>query len=443
MTAAGAFPFIEQDTLAHFIYRGGANKVNVPGDANGWNPDAFSMTRLSTTNFWYYSRVFESDARLDYKFVLNGSDWILDPRNPHQVSGGFGPNSELRMPAYVQPEEIEFNPAIPHGTLRDTTFFSTNLGNARTVRVYTPPFYQHASQRYPLILFHDGLDYVSLASANNVIDNLIAQNRIEPIMAVFVPAGPQRHEEYATTRQAQFTAFIVNELMPWVDRRYRTRNEPAARAVIGASDGGTISLWLGLTHPDVFGNIAAQSSNVETNVHSGFQNSPKLDLKLYLDLGTYDIPVLLPRVRNFIPVLQSKGYEFHYLEFHEGHSWGNWRAHIDNALEMFFPGMATGAEHNHSLPQEFQLLQNYPNPFNPTTNIRFSTSHGAIVVLQIYNTRGQLVQALLNQHLPVGTHSAVWDGRDVRGVPQPSGVYLYQLIVDGRVVDTKKLILLK
>ncbi len=269
------------------------------------------------------------------------------------------------------------------------------------------------------------------------------ENRIEPILAVFVPAGEQRHEEYATTRQAQFTAFIVNEIMPWVDRRYRTRSEPAARAVMGASDGGNISLWIGLNHPEVFGNVAAQSSKVEANVHTGFQNSPKLDLKLYLDLGTYDIPELLPRVRNFIPVLESKGYDVHYLEFHEGHGWGNWRAHIDNALEMFFPSMATEMEDNYSLPQSFQLLQNYPNPFNPATTITFSISRSAAMRLQIYNTRGQIAQTLLNQHLPPGTYSVVWDGQDDRGRPRASGVYLYQLIVDGRVVDTRKLILLK
>lgn len=444
MAAAGALPFIEQDTLAHYIYRGATNSVTIPGDANNWSANAFPMTRLSSTDLWYHTRVFEPDARLDYKFVLNGNNWILDPRNPNQVSGGFGPNSELQMPNYEPPTEIEFRGGIPHGVQRDTTFFSTNMNNSRTVRVYTPPFYDSTSQRYPVTLFHDGLDYTNLARAHYVIDNLIAENRIEPIIAVFVPANAsRRHDEYATSLQDEFTKFIVEEIVPWVDRRYRTETDAAYRAVMGASDGGNISLWIGVTHPEVFGNVAAQSSNVESNVHSGFENSAKLDLKLYLDLGTYDIPVLLPRVRNLIPVLVAKGYDFEYLEFHDGHSWGNWRGHIDNALEMFFPSTTTAVATEAPMPKEFELLQNYPNPFNPSTTIVFSLASGSAARLEIYNLRGQKVATLRHQFLPAGAYSVVWDGRDDRGENLPTGVFIYRLAVDGQVVDAKKMILMK
>jgi len=138
MNAAGSFPYIEGDTLTHFIYRGTTNSVTVPGDANNWNPAMFAMTQISATDFWYFSHEFEADARLDYKFVLNSANWILDPLNPYTCMGGFGPNSELRMPQYVMPPEIGEYPQIPHGTLRDTLFYSTNLHNSRTVRVYMP-----------------------------------------------------------------------------------------------------------------------------------------------------------------------------------------------------------------------------------------------------------------------------------------------------------------
>nr|MCU0407202.1 hypothetical protein [Ignavibacteriaceae bacterium] len=94
-------PFIE-DSTANFIYLGNPNSVSVPGDFNGWSATSWPMSRISQTNFWYRSENFEMDARLDYKFVLNGSNWILDPENPHTCQGGFGPNSELSMPLYVQ-----------------------------------------------------------------------------------------------------------------------------------------------------------------------------------------------------------------------------------------------------------------------------------------------------------------------------------------------------
>lgn len=442
MNAVSAFPFIENDSLAHFIFLGPASRVNVPGDANNWNPAGFPMTRLATTNLWYRTEKFESDARLDYKFVIDGSRWILDPENPRQVTGGFGPNSELSMPAYIQPDEIKFLGGIPHGSLRDTTFFSAHLGNSRTVRIYLPPFYERNTQRYPVILFHDGLEYVSLAKANNVIDYLIWQNRIQPILAVFVPPV-NRTPEYVGRKQNAFTAFIVEELMPWVDGRYRTRKEPENRALLGASNGGNIALWIGLNHPEVFGKIAAQSSNVEQSIRTGFQNRSKLDLQFYLDLGTYDIPLLIPRVKELVSILQSRGYPVQYFEFHEGHSWGNWRAHIDHALMQFFPSNASSIHSEPSKPKKIKLQQNYPNPFNPTTTFAWSLVKAANVQLNIYNTRGQLIARLGNHRQDAGEHSAVWDGTQTNGKRAASGIYFYELQIDGKPRESKKLILLK
>ncbi|MCI0693235.1 T9SS type A sorting domain-containing protein [candidate division KSB1 bacterium] len=60
------------------------------------------LQQLPATNFWYLGKNFEPEARLDYKFVLNGSTWILDPHHNKTVLGGFGPNSELAMPLYVK-----------------------------------------------------------------------------------------------------------------------------------------------------------------------------------------------------------------------------------------------------------------------------------------------------------------------------------------------------
>lgn len=296
LNAAGAFPFIEGDTLAHFVYTGSGSSVGVPGDANNWTPTAYMMTRVPGTTFWYYTHAFEPDARLDYKFVVSGSgNWILDPRNPHTIAGGFGPNSELRMPRWVSPPEIEFYADIPHGTLQDTTFFSASLGNSRRVRIYTPPGYAESSDRYPLILFHDGLEYITLAHADRVLDYLIAHALITPVIAVFVPPG-NRTSEYAGSLRPQFTAFITGELLPYIDGAFRTQATPGARATLGASDGGNIALWLGVMHPDIFGNIAAQSTNVDPQVVDTLLNGSPRALRFYVDFGTHDLPLLVPRV---------------------------------------------------------------------------------------------------------------------------------------------------
>ncbi len=338
------------------------------------------------------------------KVFVNGS-WILDPRNPNTCTGGYGPNSELRMPAYQMPPEIAYYAGIAHGTLKDTTYFSVNLGNSRTIRVYLPPGYDTSAVRYPMMLFHDGLEYISLAQANHVLDFMIHQQRIEPTIAVFVPPV-NRTGEYGGNLQAKFTKFIIEEIIPWMDARFRTIPSPEKRAVLGDSYGGNISLWLGLNHPDIFGNVAALSTYIQGSIGGGFQNGPKLNLKIDMILGTYDIAVLIPMVRDFIPILQSKGYSYEYHEYHEGHSWGNWRAHLDNALEMFFPGNLLSIDQSKQMISQFSLSPNYPNPFNSSTMIHYELYRSAEIKLAVFDIQGRLIR-LFGDGVVDGRHYAI------------------------------------
>lgn len=421
MSANQQFPVIDNDTTVFFIYRGSVASVTVPGDANGWDPAGYPMTKVTGADLWHCKKVFEADARLDYKFVINSNTWILDPRNALTVTGGFGPNSELRMPRYVVAPEIQYYPDIPHGALHDTICASDALGNSRRVTVYTPPLYEASRDSFPVILFHDGLEYISLAQANNVIDYLIWKRRIPPIIALFVPPV-DRTPEYVTSQINQFSQFVVNELMPSFDANYRTRRNPPSRAVLGASNGGNISLWLGFNYPNVFGNIGAQSSYILPALLERFQTGAKLNLKLYLDLGTYDIPVLIPMVRSFIPILQAKGYPFRYREFHEGHSWGNWRAHLAEALEYFFGGQVTGMDKPRQIPENILLHQNYPNPFNPATRILFVLLQTERVNLKVYDIIGREVGTIVTGGLGKGLHQYDFDAQSLT-----AGIYFYRL----------------
>lgn len=439
MKAVPAFPFVE-DTLAHFILRQNVQKVTLTGDFNNWNPDANSLTKIYGTHLWYLTQIYERDARLDYKYIINGSNWILDPLNPDKVTGGFGPNSELRMPDYVMPPEIENRSDILHGKIQTTTFQSQQLGNTRTVRIYTPPGYEQSVDSLGVILFHDGLEYLSLASAQNVLDYLIAQQKILPIVAVFVPPV-QRTEEYAGVLQMKFTAFIVSELMPWLDKNYRVRHNPEFRATLGASNGGNIALWLGLNHPEQFGNIAAQSSYVQPSIATRFENEPKKKLKIYLDIGTYDIPLLVPMVRNFKKIIEAKAYSYYYQEFHEGHSWGNWRAHIDDALIFFFPTTPMKIN-NRKIPElNFQLSQNFPNPFNPISRIEYQLWENMEIELLVYNISGQLIQKIDQGYKMAGNHIAYWNGLNDQQQHVASGIYFYLLKANQQVLIRKMILL--
>lgn len=436
MAAAPAFPLIENDTVAHFVYRGITSRVSIGGDHTFWDLIVQPMKKLSTTAFWYRSVVLESDARIMYRFFVGGTSFIVDPHNPNVINEGGQLNSELAMPAYEPPIEAEYVASIPHGAFFDTTFTTTLIRDSRIVKVYVPPDYESSSEHYPVVLFQDGLDYVNYAQANNVFDYLISENRIRPVIAVFVPPV-LRNYEYVTSLVDEYTTFITEEVMPWVDARFRTSTKPADRAIIGASNGGNISLWIGLNHPEVFGNIGAQSSRVENYVMSGFHNKPKLDLKIYSDVGKYDIDFFIPRVDSLVTVLASKGYDYRFFRFNEGHNWRNWRAHLDNALEFFFPKGGVSIDDDKAIPQVFRLMQNYPNPFNPATTISYLVPNSQRVSLRVYDLLGREVAVLVDGFQAAGLHRVNFDGSSLA-----SGVFVYKLTT-GTFIGMKKMVLIK
>jgi enterochelin esterase family protein len=432
-------PFIE-DSTANFIYLGTPNSVSIPGDFNGWSTSAWPMTHLSQTNFWYRSENFELDARLDYKFIINGTNWILDPENPHTCQGGFGPNSELSMPLYIQPWEITFNPNIPHGTVVTKILFSTIVGANYQLTIYLPSGYDSlSSTSYRTVYFQDGSEYITLGKAVNVIDNLLDSLKIQPVIGVFVKPN-NRNEEYAGSLRNQYRLFFVNELVPYIDANYKTKVDPKERLVLGDSYGGNISALISYNHPQVFGLCGLHSAAFQPNNYEAYNliiNGPVKDINWCSIWGTYE--GLYPNMRSFRDFLISASYELDWLERPEGHSWGLWRASIDRMLQYFFPDNSSDviAENDYS-PEEFILYQNYPNPFNPSTKISWQSSIGSWQTLIVFDVLGNEIATLIDEYKPAGNYEVEFNPTS----NLVSGFYFYQLQIDN-FIETKKMLLLK
>lgn len=431
-------PFIE-DSTANFLYIGNTSSVTAAGDFNGWNASSWSLSRVYQTNLWYRSVVFEKDARLDYKFVLNNSNWILDPENPNTCAGGFGPNSELSMPLYIQPWEINYQSSVQHGSLKYKTLFSSNVGSNYQITIYLPPGYDTLSQtKYPVAYFQDGSEYISLGRAVNVLDNLIDSSKIEPIIAVFVTPN-NRNDEYAGNKRNQYQLFFVNELVPYIDNTYKTIPAPDKRLVMGDSFGGNISALISYNYPEVFGLCGLHSGAFWPNNYEAYNliiNGPIKNIKWSLIWGTYES--LFSNMRSFRDFLIVNQYETDWLERPEGHSWGLWRASIDRILEYFFPNSSSDIIHSNELEiNTFKLFQNYPNPFNPGTVISYQLPKSCFVTLKIFDVLGKEVAVLVNKEQPAGSFTI-----DFNSAGLSSGIYYYQLKSEG-FTDTKPMLLLK
>lgn len=333
--ATRSFPLRENDTTVHVLFVGEADTVRVAGEMNGWDGTAWRLARVPGTTLWHRTLHAEADARIEYKLVVDGV-WMLDPRNPHTCTGGFGPNSELRMPRYVASVDAPIDASVPRGRLIDTVVTSRALGNSRTVQVYLPAGFEGMTARCGVVLVHDGSDYVTMAQMPTVLDTLIHAGRMTPVIALFIPPV-DRSAEYADARRDAFTTFVADTVLPAVERRYGGVRTAAERLVLGASNGGNSALYMAAMRPDIFANVAAQSSNVIAEIMSRMDVTPPLPLRVHLDIGSYDIPVLQPLVRGLARVLAARGYEHRFLENHEGHSWCNWRARLPDILSWFFP----------------------------------------------------------------------------------------------------------
>ena len=429
-------PFIENNT-ANFIYRSNVSRIQLAGDMTGWNPHPRDFSKLAGTNFFYFSADYEKNARLDYKFIINSSNWILDPENPHRVNGGFGPNSELAMPDYIQPWEINYKNNIQHGQIVALTFPSKIMNKNYSVKIYLPPSYSISNKNYPTVYFQDGSEYILLGSAVNVIDNLIDSNKIEEVIAVFV-TPTNRQLEYAEGNRYSFAKFFAEELTPYIDSLYRTEKNKYHRLIIGDSWGGNISALISWLYPELFAKCGLHSSAFWPNnyeVYNMIVGGQKKDISYFSVYGTYES--LLENMRNFDTLLKSKGYDIQSFEYPEGHSWGLWRANIDCILEYFFPKI-TSLEREKSLPTGFNLYQNYPNPFNPTTKINYSIDKPSFVKIKIYNSLGEEVETLVDNF-----HAAGFYSKDFKfGTDLSSGVYFYRMIVEN-FSQTKKMIVLQ
>jgi len=444
LQTAPSIPLVEQDTIATFLYQGTATSVNVPGDFNGWNQTAHPMSRVDGTDFWYRWDRFEPDARLDYKFVLDGSTWVLDPRNPNTWTGGYGPNSFLAMPAWERPWEVDDRPGLPHGRLERIAVPMAGLGVNYIVDVYLPPDYDNTRRNYPAAYFQDGGDYINFGQTINVLNNLIDSMLIEPVIGVFVTPR-NRNEEYAFGFRDTYRLWFVNELVPHIDSLYRTWRSREGRAVIGPSFGGNISALISHYHPDVFAKAGLQSCAFWPNNYEAYTlivSDPDTSIQYNLVWGSYE-GSLAAYNRDFGQVMLAAGLDLEWEERPEGHSWGLWAGTTDQMLIHFFPGIATGVDEEETVPVAYALSQNYPNPFNPSTQIQYDLPVASHVTLRVYDILGREVAELVKGQQSAGRHTVTFDARQsAAGMSLSSGVYFFSLRA-GDFVATKKMILVK
>ena len=394
LVAVEDVPFISVDT-AVFLYRGQADQLTWTGDMTGWvmeNPD-YEGSKAGLSNIWHLTKTYPVDARLDYQIIRNGNEWLLDPANPHQQLSGYGYNSELRMPEWEPSPYITVNEGVPRGSVSENIVLSSmNLGYDLQFRVYTPAGYS-TDQVYPVMYVTDGHEYINeeMGAMINVLDNLIHQELIAPVIAVFIdPREPgnlsnnRRAEQY--TGNLGFVSFVADELVPYIDQEFATEASVAARGILGTSLGGNNAAFCGGHRPDVFGLIAPQSPAFFEATYNLYENQEQLDQEIIMTTGViYDTEYQAEQMKA---ILELKGYDVGYIEVNEGHSWGNWCALLDDILLYFFgEDQGTGLKGQQAIP-----LKVWPTIVSPGDVVYLQAQNTDRTKVSLYSGLGKLVK---------------------------------------------------
>jgi len=347
---ANSFPIVEGNAIT-FVYRGDADAVHMKHWVFGL-PQSQPLQRLERTNLWYRTLDIPASSRVEYKLeIVRGGkgEWIQDPLNPNTARDPFGANSVAHGTGYEVPEWIRKDPEAPPGTIDNITFEGPTFGR-RGVGIYLPARYRR-TRRYPLLIVHDGHDYLRYASLGTILDNLIARREI-PELIVALTSSPDRLREYANDeRQAKF---LTEELVPNLEKTLPIDARPQSRCLMGASFGAVAALSAAVRRPGFYGRLLLQSGSfaftdigdrnhrgpvfdgVVAFVNSYRSNPIAVSERIFMSCGTYES--LIYENRSFAPLLAATGMEVRYVEARDGHNWENWRDRLREGLSWLFPG---------------------------------------------------------------------------------------------------------
>lgn len=343
-------PVVEGDRVT-FLFRGEADQVRLRHWIYGLTSSE-SLHRIPGTDLWYFVLQLPGGSRVEYKLeVTRGPDvqWIQDPLNPYTAQDPFGANSVAHGAGYQVPEWTRPDPDAPQGTLEDRVFRSEALRGPRRITLYRPARFRD-SRRYPLLLVHDGGDYVRYAGLKTVLDNLIHRLEI-PGMVVALMHPPDRMEQYRANEA--HARYLTEELVPQLEATLPLVGTPEGRCLMGASLGAVASLSTAVRYPGFYGRLLLQSGSFAFSDIGEHGRGPAFDpiadfvnayrrrptpvsQRVFMSCGMYES--LIYENRSLVPLLQDTGMEVRFVEARDGHNWENWRDRLREGLSWLFPG---------------------------------------------------------------------------------------------------------
>lgn len=346
-------PVVNEDGSVTFkLNAPGARTVSLNGD---WEPRTSEMKKGSDGTWTFTTEKLPSDLYM-YTYSVDGVR-ILDPSNAFS----YRDVGNLFSLFIVNKGNGDYYSVkdVAHGNVIRTWYPSEQFKRNRRLTVYTPPGYDNSQMKYPVLyLLHgsggDEEAWITLGRVQHIMDNLIAEKKVKPMIVVMPNGNPGKQAAPGETsenynyrpvmsqylpdfRQGTYE-MAFDEIVKFIDSRFRTKAEKSQRAIAGLSMGGYHSILISANHPDLFDYVGPFSPGVpQRNAAPEFAAYQKLDekftaqknkgYKLYwLAIGNTDF--LYENVTNFRKWLDDLKFPYTYIETDRGHIWSNWRKYM-------------------------------------------------------------------------------------------------------------------
>jgi enterochelin esterase-like enzyme len=292
-----------------------------------------------------------------YSLIIDGYPFA-DP-----ASESFYGTGRMSSAIDIPEEGVDFYTIknVPHGDIRNKTYFSKTTGTWRSLNIYTPPGYDKSGKKqYPVLYIQHGggedeRGWAVQGKTGNILDNLIAEGKAKPMLVVIPNGNVSRPGSaaggYNDEAMAAFKEELFGSVIPFIESDFRVKTGASNRAIAGLSMGGGQAFYTGLRNTDMFANVAVFSTGLfggigrqpgtvfdAEAVIPGLLTNPGLfnnKLKVfYISVGEQD-PRIEP-TRKMVQTLREKGLKVEFSSFPGSHEWQVWRKSLHDFAQKLF-----------------------------------------------------------------------------------------------------------
>ena len=355
-------PVINPDRTVTFrYYAPGADTVEVNGDFLS-GKERPALMKNNGNGLWEYTTASPVQPEIyTYSYIVDNQK-VLDPLNMfvwRNISDLYN--------VFIIPGDRTENYQVrdvPHGTLNTVWYRSPSLQVSRRMVVYTPAGYENSRRKYPVLYLLHGMGgdetaWLDFGRAAQILDNLIAQGKAQPMIVVMPNGNPSQKAAplenpdgynlplfyLPKTMDGTFEASF-KDITSYVEKNYRTVRKKSGRALAGLSMGGFHSLYISANYPDLFGYVGLFSPAV--TVQEEYKDNPvyrDMDLKWKAQFGKnpplYWIGIgkddpLYEDVASLRKKLDADSYRYTYHETEGSHVWTCWRIYLEEFSQILF-----------------------------------------------------------------------------------------------------------